>query len=136
MWREVQSGGAMIDDIWVREGCIVGVGVYAVHHNPDLYQRPFDFVPERWLKEGADGAASAVAKGAYIPFSYGPRSCVGSKLAMAQILLTLSNIMWRYDIKDSTKDGTEDTRSEEYVLVDHFTGVKTGPILHYRQRSA
>lgn len=47
----------------------VGIGLYNLHHNPALWDKPFEYQPQRFTKENsADRDAFA-----YIPFSAGPR---------------------------------------------------------------
>jgi cytochrome P450 len=74
--REVLPGGIDIDGHHIPAGVDVGVPHYAIHHNPDYYPRPFDYVPERWLSDPAANplhAKLAEAHSAFCPFSIGPR---------------------------------------------------------------
>jgi cytochrome P450 len=54
----------------------VDVWQWAVHHNPDHFALPDEFIPERWLD---DPRFANDAKRALQPFSIGPRDCVGKK---------------------------------------------------------
>lgn len=57
----------------VPEGSSVVFGFLRTHTNEKYWPDPFKFIPERFLPE-------EVAKRhpcAYIPFSYGPRNCIG-----------------------------------------------------------
>ena len=49
--REVLNGGAQLDGKFIPEGVDVGVGIYAVQHNPDYFPEPFAFIPERWIED-------------------------------------------------------------------------------------
>ena len=51
----------------------VAIGATFVHLNPEVYDEPKKFKPERWLVEGAHALESAY----FIPFSKGPRMCLG-----------------------------------------------------------
>jgi cytochrome P450 len=59
-----------------------GVKVYPaialVHHREDLYSRPSEFRPERFLDEGAESYA-------WLPFGGGIRRCIGAALAQAEM---------------------------------------------------
>ena len=81
LWREVERGGSIIGDHFIPEGCEVGVGVYAIHHNPDYWADPFTYKPERWLRVANGSNRSTDAKQTYVPFNIGSRSCVGKPLA-------------------------------------------------------
>jgi cytochrome P450 len=52
----------------------------AIHRMDDLWKRPDDFYPERWLEElpTPEQLYSGWAHG--LAFSDGPRSCIGMKL--------------------------------------------------------
>ncbi|RJE27123.1 Cytochrome p450 [Aspergillus sclerotialis] len=124
LWREVEEGGALIDGCHIPAGYDVAVGVFSVHHNPTYYPNPFRFDPDRWLTDG-----SRETRAAFMPFSIGTRSCIGKGLAQAEILVTLANIIWRFEFKAA--DGMEHPR--EYILQDHVTGAKKGPVLQFRR---
>lgn len=60
------------------------------------FAHPERFVPERWLPD-APQEYSKDRKGAFQPFSIGPRNCVGKNLAMAEMKLILAHLVWRFD---------------------------------------
>jgi cytochrome P450 len=68
--------------------------VYANHHNRDIFPDPTTFRPERW----ANDAEKTLPKGAYIPFSTGPRICIGNGFAMMEAQLLLALILQRFQI--------------------------------------
>lgn len=61
---------------------------YITHHRADLYERPDEFLPERW--ENITPSAYA-----YLPFGAGPRMCIGAPLAMAEIRAALALMLKR-----------------------------------------
>jgi cytochrome P450 len=62
---------------------------YVTHRLPDLYPEPDRFRPERW------GQAEPPVYG-YIPFSNGPRRCIGATLALLEMKLMLSMLLPRF----------------------------------------
>jgi len=62
---------------------------YITHRLPDLYPEPNRFLPERWLK------AEPPVYG-YLPFSNGPRRCIGATLALLEMKLMLSMLLPRF----------------------------------------
>jgi cytochrome P450 len=144
--RKVLPGGFTVDDHFIPEGIDVCVPHYAIHHNPEYFLRPFDYTPERWLKEGvsADMASrTELAHSAFCPFSVGPRGCIGKGMAYVELTITLARVLWQFDMRltpgTSVGEGRADLeegrrRAMEYQLKDTFTSIKDGPLVQFRQR--
>ena len=76
------------------KGALVGVSPYAMQRNPRFYPDPERFHPQRWF-EGAEKAP----RGCYMPFGDGPRVCVGSHFALAEVKLVLSTLLRQLDFE-------------------------------------
>ena len=64
---------------------------YLTHHRKDIYQRPQEFKPERFLE-------SQFSAYEYFPFGGGNRYCIGSALVNLQMKLVLGTILTNYDL--------------------------------------
>ena len=53
---------------------IVTVGLYNMAHDPEVFQSPLEFQPERWTRATKKQTAFA-----NIPFGFGPRGCYGEQ---------------------------------------------------------
>lgn len=100
--RTVLQGGLMADGEFLPEGTMVGTTIYAIHRNPNYFTDPDKYRPDRWIVNPETGVTEErirTAKQAFIPFSYGGRSCVGWRLAWAELNLTLARAIFRYDMQ-------------------------------------
>jgi len=70
----------------------VFISPYLLHRHPDFWSEPEEFRPERF----AGGDAEARDKFAYIPFSVGPRHCIGENFAMFEMLVHLATMTRRF----------------------------------------
>lgn len=88
--------GAKLGNISLPENINVLVPILAVHHDPTIWGEDVnDFSPERF----SGGVASATKNNnpaAFMPFSLGPRTCVGLNFAINEAKITLSMILQRY----------------------------------------
>jgi cytochrome P450 len=149
MWREVQPGGLSVAGAMspILSGLEVGVGIYAIHHNPGYYPQPFKYLPERWIAGGdySDGDV-ALAHSAFNPFSIGPRACIAKGFAYLEITLALARIIWQADFRvpedraaRSVGEGRLGAeygrhRIDEFQTLDQFTPETDGPMLEFRRR--
>jgi cytochrome P450 family 135 len=70
----------------------VGMSILLLHHREDLYPRPFDFLPDRWL-----GRKPGTYE--WIPFGGGIRRCLGAALAMVEQRVVLEAMTRRLDLE-------------------------------------
>ena len=88
---------ALEDDILegypVKAHSSVFVNFYSLHHNPDVWDNPEGFDPERFLP----GRGEKRHRFAYAPFGGGPRQCIGNNFAMMEGVLALAMIAQKYE---------------------------------------
>jgi cytochrome P450 len=75
----------------VPRGTTILMSPWVVHRDPRWFERPEEFLPERW----ADGGAQR-PKYAYFPFGGGPRLCIGNNFALTEAALVLATLGQRY----------------------------------------
>ncbi|CAH1390009.1 unnamed protein product [Nezara viridula] len=85
----------MSENILLPKGCAVVIGTFKLHRRADIYVDPDNFDPDRFLPENAVNRHYY----SFVPFSAGPRSCVGRKYAMLKLKILLANILRNFRVK-------------------------------------
>ncbi|KAK5124576.1 hypothetical protein LTR08_005728 [Meristemomyces frigidus] len=136
--REVREGGITIDGMYIPRGMTVGISVYSLHHNPDIFPDPYAFRPERWLEAKDDHIMQA----AFCPLLKGPRMCPGGMIAYFAVELALFHLMYLYDLRfapgGNDHGGMSDSsdlrqRRDEYQMNDWIIGFAMGPEIECRR---
>eukprot|EP00884_Botryococcus_braunii_P014093 jgi/Botrbrau1/22685/Bobra.0132s0028.1 len=78
----------------VPKGTRVVPSTYCLHRHPALWPRPLEWLPERWLPEGLKELGPSRAD-AFLPFSSGPRSCIGRNFAVLESQVVAAEVLRR-----------------------------------------
>ncbi|KAH6798850.1 hypothetical protein C2S51_035334 [Perilla frutescens var. frutescens] len=110
---------------------MVIVNAWAIHRDPESWEDPFSFKPERFLNSNID------LKGQHyqmIPFGSGRRSCVGMLMGDKVVSLTLARLIQSFDweLPANVSPETLDMRDVAGVSLRLFTPLKAVP----RERGA
>lgn len=86
-----------IDDIClgsytIPKGTLLAVCIQAMHRDPNVWKDPMRFDPDRFLPENF----SKMKPSSYLPFSGGPRNCIGPNFAMMSMKCVLATFLRRY----------------------------------------
>ncbi|KAK2040847.1 cytochrome P450 [Colletotrichum somersetense] len=96
------SPGAEIEGYWLPRGLRIHVYSRATYRNPLNFTDPDSFHPERWLSPNHPRYNPRFAhdrREVFKPFSAGNRDCIGKNLAYAEMRLTISKLVYRFDIE-------------------------------------
>ena len=77
----------------VHAGAALVICPVILHRHPDYWERPDEFSPDRWMND----SAKARPRFAFIPFSAGPRQCIGNAFSMMESILVLATLAQRFD---------------------------------------
>jgi enediyne biosynthesis protein E7 len=93
------SRTAIVDDeiggYAVPAGALVCISPYLLHRHPDYWDEPETFDPDRFAGEPLEGRPEF----AFMPFSGGPRRCIGERFALFEAQLALATIRQKVEIR-------------------------------------
>ncbi|XP_065214561.1 cytochrome P450 4C1-like [Planococcus citri] len=75
-------------------GSYADISIFLTHRNDKYFEEPNKFIPERF--EERDSKRNPYA---YIPFSAGPRNCIGQKFAMLEMRIIIAMLLLKYRFK-------------------------------------
>ena len=84
------------------DGFLVWAVSQPLHRDPSYWPQPDDFLPDRWLVGPGDPLYPI--KGAWRPFEYGPRNCIGQELTMIEMKIAMILVLQMFDIDVAYKD--------------------------------
>ncbi|KAH8348310.1 hypothetical protein KR084_006385 [Drosophila pseudotakahashii] len=88
----------------VPRGTGVLMGVLELSNSDKYFARSADFIPERWLKSDLDADVQACPEArsrnpfVYLPFGFGPRTCIGKRIAELEIETLLVRLLRNYKV--------------------------------------
>ncbi|XP_029827749.4 cytochrome P450 4V2 [Ixodes scapularis] len=85
--QDVKTAGYLIP-----RGSVAVIPLIFLQRHPRYFDRPEDFVPERFME------AQERHPFAYVPFSAGPRNCIGFKFAQLEDKILLAHIMRSFKV--------------------------------------
>jgi benzoate 4-monooxygenase len=98
--RRTTGQGTTIAGHFIPPGVTVSAPIYALHRNETLFRQPLDFIPERWIPDegfGKDEQEAKNLKEYCIPFSLGPRACIGRNLAYMEVSIVVAALVLNFE---------------------------------------
>lgn len=115
--RQIQTDLKMVScDQVLPAGATVVIGTLKLHRQPYIYPEPEVFNPDNFLPEKTANRHYY----AFVPFSAGPRSCVGRKYAILKLKIILSTILRNFRIKSDIKEA--DFRLQADIILKRAEG--------------
>ena len=105
-------------NIMVKKGMSVFFDIYSLHYDPNNFEHPELFNPDRFLPKNRH----LIKPYTFLPFGSGPRICIGQKFAVIQAKLLIARLLTKFSFHFTTR--TDDP--PKYELLTPM--VKTGPI--------
>ncbi|MCV7173899.1 cytochrome P450 [Mycobacterium manitobense] len=108
--RDIEVAGCRVE-----AGSMVLVGIYGMQRDPDLWDDPLRFDPERFSAQNF----GRLDRWQYIPFGGGTRTCIGDHFAMLELVLAVATVLRDVEITST---------GDDFPLAVPFTTVADGPI--------
>ncbi|XP_046915911.1 cytochrome P450 4c3-like [Dermatophagoides farinae] len=92
------------EDTEIEPGCIIPKGIpvilllYFIQRDPKYFQQPERYIPDRFV-EGSEHYCGRVNPFSYVPFSAGPRNCIGQKFALQEEKIMLATLLSKYRVE-------------------------------------
>ncbi|XP_006162346.1 cytochrome P450 4F6-like [Tupaia chinensis] len=93
----------------IPKGNVCTISIFGVHHNPSVWPDPEVYDPSRFDPENPQKRSPL----AFIPFSAGPRNCIGQTFAMTEMKVVLALTLLRFRV---LPDDSEPRRKPELIL--------------------
>ena len=77
---------------------------YFAHRDPEAWEHPERFDPDRWQPGSGAGPAHACA---YAPFGWAPTSCIGAGLGLVELILLCRLLTTEYRVEAPGVDDVE-----------------------------
>jgi cytochrome P450 family 4 len=100
-----------VDGFRIPAGASVCVDISALHRDPEVFEEPLQFRPERF---NADSIGS-ISSFAYTPFSGGPRNCIGFRFALTEMKIMIAHLV--RDFSMHLVDEVEEIETSFDVLI-------------------
>lgn len=97
---------------------VVSSQCYTTQRDPEVFPNPDAFLPDRWIDIKNYRSDTKIL---FMPFSSGPRACLGKSLAMIELSLITATLVRSFQVKPSPA-----TTADSMSMKDHFLVLPKG----------
>jgi cytochrome P450 len=97
MERHVPREGAVICGKHIPAGTVVGINAWVVHRNPEVFEDPDSFMPERWLVSSPEKLKEM--EQSFFVFGSGSRTCLGKYISLTEMHKMIPELLRKFELK-------------------------------------
>lgn len=111
-----------LDGYFIPKNCGVVINIFALHRDERIWPDPLKFDPDRFSNEAMSQRHSCD----YIPFSYGPRNCIGRLYGVMSMKIVAVTFLRKYIIKKDQILPVKDIKLQMDILLKSVEPIKIG----------
>lgn len=112
----------VVNGYTVPKNTSVGITIYWLHNDKELWPNPEVFDPKRFLNKSSNEVDN------FLPFSNGPRSCIGKQFAMNEVKIVVAHVVRNYRMVTVTR------REDLKLAVDIVLKPKVKMLIQFESR--
>lgn len=86
-------------NITIKKDCGVIIPIYAIQHDPQYYNNPEIYDPDRFEPAEVKKRHSMT----FLPFGHGPRNCIGYRFALMQVRIAIILVLSQFQVSPCSK---------------------------------
>lgn len=97
-WARLATNDATIDGYHVPAGTTAMVNMWAISRDPEVWQDPLEFMPERFVSKEGEMEFSVLGSDLRLaPFGSGRRTCPGKTLGLTTVSFWVASLLHEYE---------------------------------------
>ncbi|XP_062621095.1 cytochrome P450 3A19-like, partial [Saccostrea cucullata] len=88
-----------VNGLKIPKGMQIAIPIWILHHSEKLWEDPEKFDPERFSAENK----AKMNPYKFMPFGYGPRICIGKRLALIEIKVAMTKLLRQFVLSTCSK---------------------------------
>ena len=94
----------------IPRGTSIILVIYMIQRDPKYFPQPERYIPDRFI-EDSEHYCGRMNPFAFVPFSAGPRNCIGQKFALQEEKIMLATLLSRYRVESGDNRGNVDVKA-------------------------
>ncbi|XP_040572441.1 cytochrome P450 3A9 [Lepeophtheirus salmonis] len=120
MHTRVCTHDTEVEGIFIKNGTIIEMPIYASHYYPEFFPNPEEFKPERFFKENN----SEIIPDTFRPFGDGNRICIAYRFAMMELQIVIEKLVKKFEVIPTHETKIVHSKGSMFILDFDDIGVQ------------